>query len=45
MIVAFETVSVRAAMTATADIPIVFVTADDPWGMASSRAWRIQAAT
>ena len=32
MIVAFETVSVRAAMTATADIPIVFVTADDPVG-------------
>lgn len=32
VIVAFETVSVRAAMTATADIPIVFVTADDPVG-------------
>jgi putative ABC transport system substrate-binding protein len=30
VIVAFETLTVRAAMKATADIPVVFVTADDP---------------
>src|SRR5512137_727209 len=30
VMVAFETLTVRAAMAATTDIPIVFVTADDP---------------